>query len=153
MSVISIELDMDTEVYPYTEVWDLNECINDLVHERVDASLIYTRDIVDTWTEYGMPECEEFEHPGTISEAITLATYEALVGKDYSDQVLNGQIEYAGHLLGQLDTISPLHWSSSTEAPMREAREALEAIATGEVDTEEAHPVLLEWRDTINAAV
>lgn len=152
MSVIAVNLYLDTDVYPYTDTSDLHQLISDLVHERVDASLIYTRDIIDTWMAYNMPECVEFEHPGTISEAITLATYEALIGEDYTDQITEGQIDYAAHLISQIDTLDPGAWYAVAGVPMSDAREALEPIAAGVVDPEDAHPVLIEWRDTINAA-
>lgn len=58
-----------------------NDTINDMVHESLDSALIYTRDIRDWWHEFGEPDVCEFEMPDSISDAITLAVYEAACTK------------------------------------------------------------------------
>lgn len=53
---------------------------SEYIHEAIDRQMIYTQDILDTWTHYGHQELahlplSDFD---SISAAITQATYESL---------------------------------------------------------------------------
>lgn len=58
-----------------------NDTIHDMMHESLDSALIYTQDIRNWWEEFGEPDVYEFDMPDSISDAISLAVYEAASNK------------------------------------------------------------------------
>lgn len=148
MSVITINLDFATDVYPYTDETDVYDMIERHRDQEIASSLVYTTDVVDTWIYYGMPDPVELGMGETITDSINDAVYEVLTQEDYIGDWYDSRDTYAATLLDRMGSISSVGWNDVADYEWEEARQLLADIAT--LDEDDAHQALLSIRDSIN---
>ena len=81
-----------------------NGTMQDYAHEAIDSALVYTSDILETWSHYGRPDVESMGEHDSIMDAITWAVYEALRGDVDTWEILGMFVDsHASLLPGDID--------------------------------------------------